>query len=346
MADYLKGRLESLGFSVEEDQAGSICGGNCGNLYAFRRGQTPGDSLLFSMHMDTVEPATGKEALLLEDGRIVSRGDTVLGADDMAGTAAVLEALEQIREENLPCRSLELLFTIGEERHLQGSAVFDFQKVCSKEAYTLDLSGPVGTAALRAPSLAVFLARIHGKSTHAGFAPEEGVHAVAIGARAAAALEMGHVGEDMTVNVGSFHGGGATTNIVPDYCEVRGEVRGLDHKRVLAQLEKIRQTFAGEAQKAGGSLEYETEICYRAYETDRNHPSVRRFARACRRAGVEPVFTETFGGSDQHRLAASGIRGVVMASAMHRCHSCKEYTDAGELEQVCRIVKEILCDRE
>ena len=45
--------------------------------------------------------------------------------------------------------SLELLFTIGEERHLQGSAVFDFQKVCSKEAYTLDLSGPVGTAALR-----------------------------------------------------------------------------------------------------------------------------------------------------------------------------------------------------
>lgn len=343
MADYLRSRLTELGFSVEEDDAGSLYGGNCGNLYAFRKGNLPGEPVLFSMHMDTVEPSKGKEAVVLEDGRIVSRGDTVLGADDMSGVAALLEALEQIREEELPCRALELLFTIGEEQHLRGSAAFDFSKIRAKEAYTLDLSGAVGTAALKAPSLATFQAKVKGRAAHAGFAPEKGVHAVMIAARAVAALKLGHVGNGMTVNVGSFCGGGAT-NIVPECCEVTGEVRGFCHEEVLTQLEKIREIFARETEDAGGSLTYETEICYRAYETDREHPAILRFVRACRAAGVPPKLTETFGGSDQHHLAEHGIKGAVLASAMHDCHSCGEYTDAAELEQVCRIVKEMMCE--
>lgn len=343
MADYLKNRFTELGFSVEEDDAGRFYGGNCGNLYAYRKGSLPGEPLLFSMHMDTVEPSRGKEAVILEDGRIVSRGDTVLGADDMSGMAASLEALEQIREEKLPCRDLEFLLSIGEEQHLRGSAVFDFSKIRAKEAYTLDLSGAVGTAALKAPSLAVFRAKIRGKSAHAGFAPEAGVHAVAIAAKAVASLKLGRVGDSMTVNVGSFYGGGAT-NIVPDGCEVTGEVRGFCHEEVLAQLEKIRGIFEREAEAAGGSLAYETEICYRAYETDREHPAILRFVRACRAAKVTPELTETFGGSDQHHLAEHGIKGAVLASAMHGCHSCGEYTDAAELEQVCGIVKAMMCE--
>lgn len=343
MADYLKKRFEELGFAVEEDDAGSHYGGNCGNLYAYRKGTLPGEPLLFSMHMDTVEPSKGKEAQVLENGRIVSRGDTVLGADDMSGMAASLEALEQIREEGISCRDLEFFISIGEERHLRGSAVFDFSKIRAKEAYTLDMSGAVGTAALRAPSLATFCVKVHGKAAHAGFAPEDGVHAVAIAAKATAALELGHVGESMTVNVGSISGG-SVTNIVPDYCEVRGEIRGFCHEEVLAQLDKIRGIFAREAEAAGGSIEFETEICFHAYETDKEHPAIQRFVRACHTAGIQPKFTETFGGSDQHRLAAHGIKGAVLSSAMHRCHSCEEYTDAEEMEQVSKIVKSMMCD--
>lgn len=343
MADYLSKRFEDLGFSVEEDDGGSYYGGNCGNLYVYRKGTLPGEPLLFSMHMDTVEPSKGKEAVVLEDGRIVSRGDTVLGADDMSGMAASLEALEQIREEELPCRDLEFFISIGEERHLRGSAVFDFSKIRAREAYTLDMSGAVGTAALRAPSLATFQVNVHGKSAHAGFAPEEGIHAIAAAAKAVASLELGHVGDSMTVNVGSIRGG-SVTNIVPDSCEVKGEIRGFCHEEVLEQLEKIRTAFAREAEALGGSIDYETEICFHAYETDREHPAIQRFVRACHAAGVQPKFTETFGGSDQHRLAAHGIQGAVLASAMHRCHSCEEYTDAEEMNQVSKIVKAMMCD--
>ncbi len=107
MADVLKEELESLGFTVEEDDGGSIYGGTAGNVYAFRKGTLPGTPILFSTHMDTVEPSGGKKALVGGDGRITSDGTTVLGADCMSGTAALLEALKELLEEGADCRDLE-----------------------------------------------------------------------------------------------------------------------------------------------------------------------------------------------------------------------------------------------
>ena len=63
MADYLTKELEELGFSVEEDDAWKVYGGNCGNLYAHRPGA--GSPLPLGMHMDTVEPAKGKKQLCI-----------------------------------------------------------------------------------------------------------------------------------------------------------------------------------------------------------------------------------------------------------------------------------------
>ena len=143
MADVLKEELTRLGFSVEEDEAGNHYNGTAGNVYGFRKGNIPGSPILFSTHMDTVEPARGKKALLGTDGRITSDGTTVLGADCMSGTAAILETLQEIKEDGGECRDLEVIFFIGEEKHLRGSAVFDYSRVKAKESYILDLTGPV-----------------------------------------------------------------------------------------------------------------------------------------------------------------------------------------------------------
>jgi tripeptide aminopeptidase len=63
-----------------------------GNVYGFLKGKLEGEPLLFSAHLDTVEPSKGKEALLLEDGKIVSKGDTSLGADDISGLVEILRS--------------------------------------------------------------------------------------------------------------------------------------------------------------------------------------------------------------------------------------------------------------
>ena len=55
--ELLRVKLEALGFTVEEDDAGEKLGGNCGNLWAFLPGNKVGaTSVLFSAHMDGVEP--------------------------------------------------------------------------------------------------------------------------------------------------------------------------------------------------------------------------------------------------------------------------------------------------
>ena len=189
MADYLTKELEELGFSVEEDDAWKVYDGNCGNLYAQRPGS--GSPLLLGMHMDTVEPAKGKKAVVYPDGRITSGGTTVLGADDMSGVAAVLEALHHLKEENRPTRELEILLSIGEEKHVKGAKVFDFSKIQAEKSIVLDMSGEIGTAAVQAPSQIAFTVKVHGKASHAGFAPQDGVHAIRIAAAAIAEMAIG-----------------------------------------------------------------------------------------------------------------------------------------------------------
>lgn len=339
MADYLTEKLKLLGFSVEEDRAGDYYGGNCGNLYAHRSGM--GNPLLLSMHMDTVEPSAGKRAVIHEDGRITSDGSTVLGADDMSGTTAVLEALRHLKEEGCPTRELEILFSIGEEKHVKGAKVFDFSKIRAKDSIVLDMSGEIGTAAIQAPSQIAFTVTIGGRASHAGFAPGEGVHAIRIAANAIARMPMGRVGEDTTVNIGRIQGGLAT-NIVPESCMVLGELRSFSHEEALAQLKAIKEIFETEAAELGGSVEFAEDICYCAYKTPKDARAVREFRRACENVGIIPTFHSTFGGSDQNKLSEYGITGIVMASAMHQVHSCQEYTSIDELEKVAQIVSEIL----
>ena len=132
MADELAGRLKELGFAGFGRRGWRILWRDGRKSLRVPGGNPAREPLLFSTHMDTVEPARGKRAVLRGDGRIESGGDTVLGADCMAGTAALLEALAELKEEGKDCRSLELLFFIGEERHLQGRRGLDFSRVRAK----------------------------------------------------------------------------------------------------------------------------------------------------------------------------------------------------------------------
>ena len=135
-----------------------------GNLYGFLPGDESLEPLLFCAHMDTVEPANGKIAIFHEDGLITSNGETILGSDALSGVSAIIEAIKTIKEENINHRPIEILFCVAEEIYGLGSKLFDYSMVKSKESYTLDLAGEVGSAAYKAPSLLTFDIIIKGKS--------------------------------------------------------------------------------------------------------------------------------------------------------------------------------------
>lgn len=341
MADCLAGKLRNLGFQVTEDQAGERYGGNAGNLYAYLPGTLPGEPVLFSAHMDTVSPGKGKRAVFCEDGRILSGGDTVLGADDLAGVVEILEGVRYVQEAGQPHRGIEILFAIGEEAHAKGTSVFDFSKVKSREAYVLDMSGEIGSAVLQAPSIVSFKAVMRGRAAHAGFEPEKGTNAIQAMSRAIAGIRQGRLDKETTLNIGMISGGEAL-NIVSEVCTCVGEARSYDHERVLQCVEQAKKVFVQSAEELGASCDFEERVEITAYRVGESQPIVKRFQESCARLGIEPKLVSTFGGSDNNNFVRHGIDGIVLSCGMYQVHSTKEYTIVEELKKGAALVAELI----
>lgn len=341
MADYLKGELKALGFHVIEDNAGDIYQGDSGNIYGYLQGEIEGEPLLFSAHMDTVVPGLNKKAVVHEDGKITSDGSTILGADDLSGLVAILEALRTLKENNIPHRSIEVLFPIAEEVYIRGSEVFDYSQVKAKEAYVLDLSGPIGLAALKAPTLVSFTAKFKGRAAHAGFAPETGIHAIRMAAESISNMKLGRIDEETTVNVGNIEGGLAR-NIVPEHTTMLGEVRSLNHNKARNEAEKINKICQEVASKYGGECEFTTSFGCIAYEIKEEERVVVRYKKALSELGIEAKFIETFGGSDNNNFVRHNIRGIVIACGMNAVHSTSEYTYVSDLIKCTNIVMKLM----
>lgn len=344
MRNVLRRKLEALGIEPVEDDAGAKIGGNAGNLYAFLDGTEDLPPLLLSAHMDSVDPALGKKAVVHPDGTVTSDGATVLGADDLSGVAVILEVLTVLKENKLPHRPLEILFDVSEETYCTGIQQFDFSRLRSKEAYVFDLSGPVGNAACQAPSIISFRAVFHGRAAHAAFSPEEGIHAIQAAAEALSAIPCGRV-EDTTVNIGTISGGTAD-NIVPETCTVTGEVRSFEDGSAQKQLRRIEASMRAAAAKAGAAVDFQTETLCTAYRVGCEEPVARRFQSACIEAGLAPAFVATYGGSDNNHFFHHGIKGLVVASGMNNCHSRGEYTSVSELEKAARLTLALILAKE
>ena len=255
MADRLKERLAELGIQAKEDDTAEKIGGNAGNLFGTLKGGLSGPPILLSGHMDTVAPGLGKKPVFHEDGTITSDGTTVLGADDLTGVIAILEGIRAVQDAGIPHRDIEILFAAAEEPFTRGSSEFDFSQVKARESYVLDVTGPVGTAILQAPTILSFEAAVKGRAAHAGFEPEKGIHAIQTAARAIAALKLGHVDEETTLNVGLISGG-SVVNAVPELCTCRGEIRSYSHEKAMETLEDVRAVFETAVKEAGAELSF------------------------------------------------------------------------------------------
>lgn len=340
--DLLRGKLEKMGFAVEEDDAGAKLGGNCGNLWAFLPGNKPGaKKVLLSAHMDSVSPCTGT-AVVRRGGVLYSDGTTTLGGDDKSGVEAVLEGVRLLLEEKAERGDIQILFTIAEEGGVNGSRCMDTSRLRADVGYALDGEGAPGEIVVGAPGQYKYKISIHGRTAHGGLEPEKGINAVMIAAKALADVKRyGRIDEETTANIGII-GGGVATNVVPDLVTIEGDARSRDEKKLLAIRDEIVSTICGSAEKYGAKAEALVEHKYSSFLVDEDSDVVKLAKEACAAYNFTPHVCLTGGGSDANFINAYGVPCIILGTGMSNVHTVKEFLKEEDLYNSALMVHGIL----
>jgi tripeptide aminopeptidase len=334
VADRVRAYLEDLGLEVSEDDAGARIDANAGNLLCRLEptSQNGGIPIFLCAHLDTVQP-TGSLEPVVDDGVVRNAGGTILGADDKAAVAAMLEAARLILSENRPHAGIELLFTPKEEVGLQGAKAFDVDRLRGQVGFVYDHAAPIGEVMLGAPHARQIEVTMRGRAAHAGIAPEEGSSAIVAAARAITDFRLGRLDDETTANVGLIEGGVAR-NIIPDRCVFSIDVRSHDEAKLAELVKEMLETITFAAALEQCEAETTVEESYAGYRFARGDLPVRLACEALLREGIEPRLGLGGGGADANVFNDRGRPCVNIANGMASIHTADEHIAVSDLERM------------
>jgi len=336
-ARHVSEQLRGIGVEVSEDDAAPAAQAECGNLLARLSGAGE-RSILLCAHLDTVALRAPPEPVLV-DGGWENANHEILGADNKAAVAVLLEAAHRWRTRPPPV-GIELLFTVGEENALAGAKAFDFSRLASEFGYVFDHASPIGEIVLASPTYYRLEAEFRGAAAHAGIRPEQGRSAIIAAARAVVALPHGRLDAQTTANVGSIDGGSPSTNVVAERCRLVAEARSLDADRVEAVVAEMVDHLHDAANRPDCACDVDVVVS-RMFEGYRTRPTAEPVLvaeRALRACGYEPRHIVTGGGSDANALVAAGLPCVNLANGTERNHQPDERVSTAALDGMLDVV--------
>lgn len=330
LVDIIQPHLETLGFRCVRDEAHHKTGGDCGNLIATLPGTVPdAPGIFFSAHFDTVEPTPDIE-ILIEDGILKTDGRTILGADDKGGMAPILEAMQVILERGLPHGPVQLLLSVSEEIGLLGAHYINRDLIEARMGFVLDTGPPVGSVVVTAPTQDTLDVTIVGRPSHAGMAPEQGISAIQVAARAIERMKLGRIDAETTANVGIIHGGQATNIVCPEV-KIRAEARSRQTEKLNAQITHMTEAFEEAAAHFGATVKIERRHMYDTYLLTENDPVVQIAQQAARDIGLVSELRPGGGGSDANVYNAFGIPTCVLGTGMTLIHTHEEHISLADM---------------
>jgi tripeptide aminopeptidase len=330
VADVLLRYLRGLGLEPDEDDCGPRIGSTAGNVYARIEPTAEGTPVFLCAHMDTVPPDGNLEPVV-EDGVVRNSGGTILGGDNKAAITAMLEGVRRVLVENLPHAGIELVFTPKEEVGLVGANAFDHDRLRAQVGYVYDQEGAMGEVVLGAPWSRALEVRFHGRSAHAGMAPEEGRSAIQAAAKAIADLRLGRVDELTTSNVGTISGGTAG-NVIPEWCTFLAEARCHDEAKLGDFVQEMLDAFSFAATATDCEVETTMRKSYDGYRLKRDEPAVVLAAAAFTRCGFEPRYGLSGGGADANVFNERGRHCVNLSHGVFGFHTPDERVAVADLD--------------
>lgn len=326
-ADHVIALLAEVGLDVVRDGAGAVVGSDADNLHCTIPATAAGEPIFLCAHLDTVPEAFPVEPVIV-DGVISNASPSIVGADNKAALAVILDVAQSVIREGRPHSGLELVFTIGEERGLLGSSVFDVSVLTAQSGFVLDHPGAIGGYVRSAPSRAIVRAHVTGRAAHIGIAPEEGRNAIVALVQGLASLPQPPQG--VTVNVALVQGGEAL-NIIPEHASVTIDVRAIHHDEGVRVVEQIEVALTDACARAACALQFDVQRPYVGYVLPEDSSALGLAQAAFQMLGLAAYPLETHGGSDANAFRAAGLDCVNLNHGVLDFHGPDERVAVADL---------------
>ncbi len=273
---------------------------------------------------------------------IVTDGTTLLGADDKAGVAEIMEAAEYIlTHPDLRHGKIVLGFTPDEEIG-RGADLFDVKGFGADFAYTVD-GGAVNEMEYENFNAAAASVTVHGFSIHPGSAKNKMVNALKLAIELNAMLPPAQAPEHTDGYEGFYHlcelSGGEQTAVIK-YIIRDHDARKFDEKQAYLRraVDYLNDKY--------GTRTFELDL-REQYRNMRGiieqHPDViDRAAEAIKKVGLTPECTPIRGGTDGARLSYMGLPCPNLGTGGGNCHGVFEYASVNDMNKAVQILIEIV----
>jgi tripeptide aminopeptidase len=281
-------------------------------------------------------PALGNQ---IGNDIITTDGTTLLGADNKAGIAEIMDAAHfLLHSPHVKHGAIKILFTPDEEIG-RGVDKVDLNKLGADVAYTIDgeTAGNLEDETFSADGITI---AIEGVSTHPGFAKGKMEHAIKIAAAIVDRLPKNTCSPETTEGrEGFLHPIGLSGTletatlglIVRDFTD-----EGLREKEAL--LENIVKEVMRDFPHSSYRMEVKQQYRNMKQVIDRHPEIVDNAMEAIRRAGLSPVKTSIRGGTDGSRLSFMGLPCPNIFAGEHAFHSRLEWVSRQDMEKAVQTI--------
>ena len=263
---------------------------------------------------------------------VTSSGDTLLGADDKAGVAAIMTAVAHLAAHpQLPRPTLRIAFTPDEEIG-EGATLFDIDRFGAECAYTIDGS-ELGELQDETFSASEAIITVRGVDVHPGQATGKLVNALRLAARIVAALPADTLTPETTGGREGFIHPTRLTG-TPATAQIRAIVRDFDDE-LLAQhvmlLERTAREIVAAEPRARIAIEIRDQYRNMRRYVERVPHVTEAAEAAIREEGIEPIRRPIRGGTDGSRLSEMGLPTPNVFNGGHEYHSVREWVSVHDM---------------
>lgn len=330
IARNLLGRLQKLGVQAQIDSTG--------NVLADISGDNSKEPLILTAHMDTVQPGCWVKPKVDKKGNIYSTGDTILGADNKAAIAIILETIANLQENSSTAHHpLQLIFTVREETDNAGAVNLDYSKIKAKKGYSLDVfKEKPGVLIVAAPSYTKFDVKVIGRSAHPSRS-EDADNALLVLKSVLQNIKLGQVNSNILVNFGLVKIGFGR-NTIPGEMLIQGEIRSRDDQELKKYCLLIKNFFQQAAKNNNSSVDIDIQTINKSFNFSPKQPFIQRTQKIIKKEGFKAEFKEAWGCYDANIFAEHGIMIVNMGYGAENTHTVKETINVKSLKDCVELL--------